>query len=221
MQSARNSNFRDFCTFRHILFCPQWLMLGVDLGAFGGMRRRPLPCGESYITGNEQAPNIMNFKVLLLVLCFATSAHARESFAGQVSYVTDGDTLWVQPDGAGKAIKVRIEGIDAPEICQPGGPAARDLLAQLALHRRVTARVAQHDQWGRALGTLTLDGKDLGAQMVRAGQAWSYSWRRKPGPYAAEEALARQAHLGVFAAARPESPRAFRKRHGSCHSAKP
>lgn len=163
----------------------------------------------------------MNFKGLLLVLCLTTSAQARETFTGQVSYVTDGDTLWVQPDGAGQALKVRIEGIDAPEICQQGGAAARDLLAQLALHRRVTVKVAHHDQWGRALATLTLDGKDLGAQMVRAGQAWSYSWRRKPGPYASEEALARQARRGVFVAGIPESPREFRKRHGSCHSAQP
>lgn len=163
----------------------------------------------------------MNFKSLLLVLCLATNAQARETFSGQVTHVTDGDTLWVQPDGAGKALAVRIEGIDAPEICQQGGTAARDLLAQLVLHRRVTVRVAQYDQWGRALATLMLDGNDLGAQMVRAGQAWSYSWRRKPGPYAAEEALARQSRQGVFSTARPESPREFRKRHGSCHTAKP
>jgi endonuclease YncB( thermonuclease family) len=163
----------------------------------------------------------MNYKGLLLVMCLATCAQARETISGQVSHVTDGDTLWVQPDGTGKALAVRIEGIDAPEICQLGGPAARDLLAQLSLHRRVTVRVAQYDQWGRALATLTLDGKDLGAQMVRAGQAWSYSWRRKPGSYAAEEALARQAQRGVFVTDLPESPREFRKRHGSCHTAKP
>ncbi|MDP3618057.1 MAG: thermonuclease family protein [Rhodoferax sp.] len=162
----------------------------------------------------------MNYKGLLLVLCLATSAQSRETFSGQVSYVTDGDTLWVQPDGAGKALPVRIEGIDAPEICQQGGTAARDLLAQLTLHRRVTVRVAQYDQWGRALATLNLDGRDLGAQMVRAGQAWSYGWRGRPGRYAAEEVFARQSQQGLFAAADPESPRDFRKRHGSCRVSK-
>lgn len=163
----------------------------------------------------------LNFKGLLLVLCLVTSAQARETILGQVSHVTDGDTLWVQPDGAGQAFKVRVEGIDAPEICQQGGAAARDWLARLALHRRVTVKVVHHDQWGRALATLTLDGKDLGAQMVRAGQAWSYSWRRKAGPYEAEETLARQLRQGVFSVSRPESPREFRKRHGSCHTANP
>jgi hypothetical protein len=36
--------------------------------------------------------------LLLLVLCLASSAHARDTFVGQF---TDGDALWVQPDGVG------------------------------------------------------------------------------------------------------------------------
>lgn len=163
----------------------------------------------------------MIFKCLLLLIALlASSANARETFAGQVTYVTDGDTLWVQPDGGGVAHKLRLTGMDAPEICQHGGKAARDLLAQLALQRRVAVDVAYFDRYGRGLATVRLDGQDLAAQMVRAGQAWSYGWRGRPGRYAAEEALARQARLGVFAPAQPESPRAFRKRHGSCHAGK-
>lgn len=163
----------------------------------------------------------MIFKCLLLLIALlASSAHARETFAGQVTYVTDGDTLWVQPDDGGVARKLRLTGMDAPEICQHGGKAARDLLAQLALQRRVAVDVAYFDRFGRGLATVRLDGQDLAAQMVRAGWAWSYGWRGRPGRYAAEEALARQARLGVFAAVQPESPRAFRKRHGSCHAGK-
>lgn len=164
----------------------------------------------------------MTFRcLLLLALCLASNAHARETFAGQVTHVTDGDTLWVQADAGGPARKLRLKGIDAPEICQHAGKVARDALAQLALNRRVAVSVAHYDQWDRGLAKVALDGKDLGAQMVRAGQAWSYGWRGRPGLYAAEEALARQSHLGVFAATHPESPRDFRKRHGSCRADKP
>lgn len=160
----------------------------------------------------------MAFRYLLLLVLFLTgSVQARETFVGQVSYVTDGDTLWVQPDSGGAARKLRMLGVDAPEICQSGGKAARDMLAQLALQRRVTVKVSYYDRYGRGLATVALDGQDLGARMVRAGQAWSYGWRGRPGLYAAEEAQARQSRSGVFAAAHPESPRTFRKRHGSCH----
>jgi endonuclease YncB( thermonuclease family) len=126
----------------------------------------------------------------------------------------------VQPDSGGEPRKLRLLGVDAPEICQSGGKEARDMLAQLALQRRVTVKVSYYDRYGRGLATIALDGQDLGARMVRAGQAWSYGWRGRPGLYAAQETQARQSRSGVFAAASPESPRAFRKRHGSCHPEK-
>lgn len=166
-------------------------------------------------------PNMMIRFLLFFLALWANGAHAGDVFAGTVSYVTDGDTLWVQPDAGGPARKLRLQGIDAPEICQHGGKAARAWLVQLAARRQVTVTVTHYDRYGRGLATIALDGSDLGASMVRAGHAWSDGWRGRPGPYAAQEAMARQSRQGVFAAARPESPRQFRKRHGSCHVAKP
>lgn len=163
----------------------------------------------------------MIFRIFLLaVVLIAANAHARGAFAGKVSYVTDGDTLWVQPDSGGPPRKLRIDGIDAPEICQAGGEASREVLAQRALYRRVQVTVRRRDVYGRGLARIDLDGNDLGSQMVRAGHAWSYRWRRNPGPYAVEEAAARQSRQGLFAVGNPELPRDFRKRHGSCHAGK-
>lgn len=164
----------------------------------------------------------MIFKFLLLTLCLiAGNVHAQERFAGTVSFVTDGDTLWVQPDAAGAPHKLRIDGIDAPEICQRGGAAARAALAQHALHQPVLVTLRRQDDYGRSLARIELDGLDLGAQLVRAGHAWSYRWRHDPGPYAAEEAQARQAGRGLFADPQPERPGDFRQRHSSCHAAPP
>ena len=154
---------------------------------------------------------------LFAILIIASSACAARTFTGVVTFITDGDTLWVQPDAGGPALKLRIDGIDAPEICQTGGVASREVLIQLVMHQRVVVMVKRKDIYDRGLGRIQLNGHDLGAQMVRAGQAWSYRWRRSLGPYADEEAAARQSRLGLFAVARPEIPRDFRKRHGSCH----
>lgn len=160
------------------------------------------------------------FLVLLVsTLVAAHNAQATSAFAGTVSYVSDGDTLWVRPDAGGPPRKLRIDGIDAPEICQTGGEAALEVLRQLVLHQHVEVTIRRNDDYGRALARIRLDGHDLGAQMVQAGQAWSYRWRRALGPYAAEEALARQSRRGLFAADATELPRDFRQRHGSCHDA--
>lgn len=155
------------------------------------------------------------FLPALLVL--SCQVQAKESFTGQVERIADGDTVWVRPDTGGRPRKLRLEGIDAPEICQPGGEASRAWLSQLALNQRVRVVVNRQDDYGRGLARVQLNGEDLAARMVRAGHAWSYRWRRSLGPYAADEQRARQSRLGLFASAATELPRDFRKRHGSCY----
>ncbi|MDP3310892.1 MAG: thermonuclease family protein, partial [Polaromonas sp.] len=67
--------------------------------------------------------------VAALWLACALQAGAAQPWQGTVTRVSDGDTLWVRPAAGGKPLKVRIDGIDAPEICQAGGRAARKALA--------------------------------------------------------------------------------------------
>ena len=162
------------------------------------------------------------FKLLLAtVFLTASQLQAQETFVGQISYVTDGDTLWVQAQAGGPPRKLRLDGIDAPEICQTGGVSSRQALARRVLHKQVQVTLRRYDNYGRGLARIEFEGADLGAQLVRSGQAWSYRWHRDLGPYAAEEAFARQARLGLFAVNQAESPRDFRKRHGPCHAAPP
>lgn len=160
----------------------------------------------------------MHYRRLLFTLVLAASAHAELPFPGVVSYVTDGDTLWVQAFAGGPPRKLRLDGIDAPEICQPGGAVARAALQQMVLHQPVRVTIRRIDDYGRGLARIEFDAGDVAAQMVRAGQAWSYRWRRDEGPYAAEEAAARQARRGLFSEDQPELPRDFRQRHGSCYA---
>jgi endonuclease YncB( thermonuclease family) len=138
------------------------------------------------------------------------------SYVARVSRVFDGDTLWVKPLAGGRYRKLRLDGVDAPEICQSGGPAARDALASQVLSQVVTVHVRAFDSYGRALAQVSVDGKDAAAQLVRGGHAWSSRWKRSRGPYAAEEALARSERKGVFAAPGAELPYQFRRRHGPC-----
>jgi endonuclease YncB( thermonuclease family) len=137
-------------------------------------------------------------------------------YAARVSRVFDGDTVWVRPLEGGRYRKLRLDGIDAPEICQAGGTASRDALARRVLNQVVTVSVRWHDDYGRGLAKLTHQGDDLAAWMVVQGQAWSYRWRRSLGPFKDEEERARRVRKGLFADAAAELPRTFRQRHGPC-----
>ncbi|MEO7151038.1 MAG: thermonuclease family protein [Burkholderiaceae bacterium] len=158
--------------------------------------------------------------LLALALALGTSgALARPTFSGVVTHVSDGDTVWVRPDGARrKPLKLRIRGIDAPERCQAGGAEASAALKSRLLQARVEVRSRASDRYGRLLVELRDErsGDDVGAWMVERGQAWSDGFRGRPGPYAAQEREARRAHRGLFTTPDPLPPALFRRRHGPC-----
>jgi micrococcal nuclease len=152
-------------------------------------------------------------------LCFTLSAHAKPAngqLQGVVTHVTDGDTLGVRLAGEADSVKVRFQGIDAPEICQAGGEASLAALKTKVLHQTVQLQTSRYDDYGRMLARVRLQGDDVGAWMVQQGQAWSYRYRNNPGPYAVQEQGARTAQRGVWARADSVEPRMFRKQHGSC-----
>ncbi|MBQ0936065.1 thermonuclease family protein [Ideonella paludis] len=135
----------------------------------------------------------------------------------QVLRISDGDTLWVTPlDDKARRTKVRIQGIDAPELCQAGGPAAQAALQRWAQAAPLSMTVTGRDQHGRVLARLHSGTTDVGEALVREGQAWSYRFRDDPGPYAAQERQARQAKRGLHADVSALHPRDFRRRHGPC-----
>lgn len=143
-------------------------------------------------------------------------AHSAQPWPGVVTHVHDGDTLWVRPVNGGKPRKLRIDGIDAPEICQAWGLQSRDALMARLLNQSVLVQTRRKDSYDRTLATLKFRGEDVGDWMVTRGYAWSYHYQRNVGPYPEQEMSAKAARRGLFAHAPFIRPRDFRKNHGTC-----
>lgn len=156
--------------------------------------------------------------IIVLALVSALHAGAAQAWRGIATRVSDGDTLWVRPAAGGKPVKVRIDGIDAPEICQAGGQASRIALARRLQGRQIEVHARRIDDYGRTVASLHVQDEDIASWMVDQGHAWSYGIGRAGGPYAAQQSLARAASRGLFASPAPMEPREFRRRHGSCHA---
>ncbi len=158
------------------------------------------------------------FAVLGLVWPWSLLAQTA-AWTGWVSWVMDGDTLLLVPEGQKEAVKVRIDGIDAPETCQAGGAASRDAMIGLALRQSVQVQVLGQDHYGRQVARVSLDGLDLGAEMARTGMAWAYRYRVGAGPYAKLQKAAQKDKRGLFAASETAmAPPVFRQFHGTCHA---
>jgi len=156
-------------------------------------------------------------KRAMIGMALVAATAATHALSGVVSRVGDGDTLWVQPMGGHhKPVKVRLQGIDAPEICQAGGAQAAAALAARVLHRSVQVQIRATDDYRRKVGNVRLEGEDIGAWMVSQGHAWSYRYGQYPGPYAEQERQARAAARGIFAQRDAVEPRQFRRTHGPC-----
>jgi endonuclease YncB( thermonuclease family) len=156
---------------------------------------------------------------LLWALASSTWASAwadgPERYDARVVRVFDGDTVWVQPAAGGRWRKLRLDGIDAPEICQAGGLVARDALAARVLGQQVQVTERASDDYGRGIVRLESRGEDLNRWLVQAGHAWAHRWRGS-GPYVDEEEAARRERRGLFAQEAPVVPRDFRRLHGPC-----
>ncbi|GAB4381972.1 MAG: hypothetical protein Kow0045_00770 [Albidovulum sp.] len=97
------------------------------------------------------------------------------------AWVIDGDTIDIG------GTRIRLAGIDAPELDHPFGNRAKWTLVNLCRGQQVRAVLQVDLSHGRAVATCYLpDGRDLSAEMVRAGMA--IDWPRfSGGKYSALE----------------------------------
>lgn len=112
----------------------------------------------------------MRAALLLAVLALAPGA-ALGDFSGRVVKIADGDTLTVLADK--RHIRVRLAGIDAPEVGQCGYKRARGTLSRLVLGKRVAlgASDEEQDQYGRLLKYVDVGRTDAGLRLIKDGLA--------------------------------------------------
>jgi endonuclease YncB( thermonuclease family) len=115
---------------------------------------------------------------------------------GRVVSVVDGDTLDVVLE-RGRKVRVRLVGVDAPELDQPLGREALHFLQQLVGRRQVTVRLVGRDRYRRRLGFVQHDGADVSEALLRNGMAWPCASRHLAGWSALRYRLA--AHEALLA----------------------
>jgi endonuclease YncB( thermonuclease family) len=149
------------------------------------------------------------------LLCLSTAAQP-QTITGKVVAIADGDTLTVL-DASNRQHKIRLDGIDAPESSQDFGSRAKQSLSDLVFGKTVTVTSRKKDKYGRTLGTVTLDGRDINQEQINRGMAWFYRAYQAELPanvaavYGLAETRARQEKRGLWADAVPTPPWDFRR----------
>lgn len=92
---------------------------------------------------------------------------------GRVIIVYDGDHLALQTKDK-KIYSIRIQGIDAPEDQQEFGKKSRKKLSDLVIDKEVKVIVHKKDLYDRYVGSVYVNGQDVGLKQIENGMAWHF-----------------------------------------------
>lgn len=149
----------------------------------------------------------------LLVACAFTVDAA--VVIGRVVGVADGDTITVL-DVDQVQHKIRLAGIDAPEKNQPFGSRSKESLAELVFNKTVEVETSKRDRYGRQIGKVLLNGRDVNLVQIERGMTWFYRrYQLEQSPadrrlYEEAENTAKIGKKGLWRDAEPMPPWEFR-----------
>lgn len=137
---------------------------------------------------------------VLLCLCSSPAVQA-QSLSGSVLSIGDGDTIRMH---SGSGIKtIRLACIDTPETAQSpyGGAARQQLQSLLPVGSAIEVKVKATDRYGRSVGEITRNGRNINQALVGSGAAFVY-WQYIQGcdrqTYSRLENEARLKAVGVW-----------------------
>jgi endonuclease YncB( thermonuclease family) len=173
---------------------------------------------------------LLTIAVFVLTCCSGGSKHVAEqnpkvaptsdskntsTIQGRVVRVHDGDTITVR-DSNNVDYRIRLAGIDAPELDQAFGTASGTELANTVLNKEVIIQYQKLDRYDRLVGKVLLDGQDMCLEQIEKGMAWHF--KRYEGEQVTEERLAyadaeqaaRNRRMGLWTDSLPTPPWEFR-----------
>ena len=148
---------------------------------------------------------------LIFLSCDVSIPVEVDSLSGNVVKIIDGDTYDLILNG--EQTRVRMYGIDAPERGMDYYRVAKDYLGELCNDQIIRLEVMNTDRYGRIVAKSFLsDGRELGAEMIKAGLAWHYKQYSDDESLALLENDAQENKVGLWKATNPTPPWKYRKR---------
>jgi len=143
---------------------------------------------------------------------------------GKVVGIVDGDTIDILTDDK-TTIRIRLNGVDAPETGQPFGKNAKQYLSEFIGGQIVRAVTHGEDRYGRTLGDVyfnsvedadippgaTLPDWEINRELIQQGLAWHFKKYSTDINLEMDEITARDRKLGLWSDPRSIPPWDWRK----------
>lgn len=165
-------------------------------------------------------------KIIFFILCISfTYLSFADQICGIKKKIIDGDTIYVDKINClsskilAENIKIRLVGIDAPEIKQDYGKYSKNCLSNLLGTSALELITYGNDRYDRVLAKIVIQNVDINLAMIQHGCAWFYRQYQESLDEAdqklydqAEQAAQRQ-FLGLFKNAKALPPWVWRKKN--------
>ena len=155
------------------------------------------------------------FTIFTLTFSFNLECQKNELNPNQtykVIAILDGDTYDILVDN--QSVRIRIDGIDAPEKGMPYSKVSKNYLSKLCFGKYIKIKKTDEDGRGRwVCRGYTPEGLDISEEMIRAGLAWHYKKYSSDKKLAALEIEARSKKIGLWTEPNPIAPWEIRKLH--------
>lgn len=116
--------------------------------------------------------NVLLFVILLSIFCVPESFAQNAGYSAYCVAVIDGDTIKVKTKGTEQ--KIRLYGIDCPELDQPFGSQAKNKTKKLIQNKRVKIQVLDKDRYGRLVALVSTKTFILQEELLKSGLAVVY-----------------------------------------------
>lgn len=108
-------------------------------------------------------------------------------------------------------VKIRLASIDCPERKQPFSAVATKFISDAIFSRRVKVFVDSKDRYGRSIGRVYYDGKNVNKELLKAGLAWHFKRYSQDVKLQAMEDQARAEKVGLWKDKNPIPPWDWRR----------
>ena len=136
-----------------------------------------------------------------------------DNFSAKLLNVSDGDTITVETAN-GEKRRVRLFGIDAPELKQAYGIQSRDFLKSIATKNLTLKCQAKRDRYKRFVCDAYTDQNVwLNEELIANGYAWHYTNYSKNKTLSDAEKSARATKKGLWSSPKPIAPWAYRQQN--------
>lgn len=172
-------------------------------------------------TSPPSGENVLELKESREILKKITQPENKEQIF-KVLKIYDGDTIQVK--GLGLIFKIRLVGIDAPEIgykgqeSQPFSQKSKTYLTRLLKDKHIRLISYGTGGYNRQLAEVFIQNENINIKMIKAGLAEVYTGRRPKlldsEHYLDEQAAAKHAKIGIWTQGKfYKSPKIWRKEH--------